>query len=500
MCHNIHGDIMKSIWTQSIKLKSYKPLENDLEIDTIIIGGGLTGILTAKLLSESNIECAIIEAKEICSGQTKNTTAKITSQHGAIYSKIEKYYGIEFARQYASANQNAIEEYRRIIKQSNIKCNLESQTAYLYSTQDTYLLSSELESASNSGIDCFFEKNPNIPINTIGAIGFKNQAQFNPLKFIDGIIDGLTIYENTPALRIEGDTVFTPKAEIKAKRIVIACHYPFVNFPSFYFFRMSQERSYVLALENTGTKIDGMYIGAEPNSLSFRQYKDYLIFGGMGHRTGNPTEQNCFDALNIKAHKIYPNSKEISRWSAQDCITIDGLPYIGKFSNNNDNIYIATGYNKWGMTTSMVAARIITDMICESYNCNADVFSAQRFNYSASKKRICKNSIETLKGFSAHLKSNQSELNDIPPNTAKEIKYNGKKAGAYNEANKRYYIVSTVCPHLKCKLNWNATTKTWDCPCHGSRYNYKGELIDNPAQQSSILIAVENICTTSDSP
>lgn len=483
---------MKSIWSESVSFEKYDKLNEDISTNALIIGGGLAGLLTAYRLMENGINCIVIEADRICSGQTKNTTAKITSQHGAIYSKIEKYYGKEASIQYANANQNAISEYKRIIDKNNISCSFESKNAYLYSTESEELLIDEIKSAKRAGIFCLFEDNPELPFKTKGAVVFENQAQFNPLKFVKGIIPCLTIYENTPAIRIEGKTVFTPNAKIHANKIIIACHYPFINFPSLFFFRMSQKRSYAIAYENAG-RINGMYIGAEQNSLSLRQYKDYLILGGMGHRTGKPTEQNCFDALNMKAHKLYPHSKEIARWSAQDCITIDGLPYIGKFSKDNNDIYIATGFNKWGMTTSMVSAQIISDMICNIENENADIFSPQRFSYQASKKRICKNSIETLKGFSSHLKAVDSNLEDIPKNTAGYVKYNGQKAGAYNDNNEKYYIVSTVCPHLKCRLNWNQTTKTWDCPCHGSRYSYKGDLIDNPAQQSSILIAVEDV-------
>lgn len=477
------GDRMKSIWNESVEFEEYDELKNDFTTDVLIIGGGLVGLLTGYLLKENEIEATIIEAKKICSGQTKNTTAKITSQHGIIYSKIEKYYGFEFAKQYARANENAIAEYERIINKSNIKCNFEKSSAYLYSNDNTKNILNEMDIAKRCGIKCHFESDLGIPIITTGAIAFENQAQFHPLRFARDISKGLKIYENTPAIRIEGNTVITPNAKITASKIVVACHYPFINFPSQFFLRMSQERSYVIALENANTKLRGMYIGESEISLSFRQYKDYILLGSKNHRTGLAPDQDCFDALKMEAHKLFPNSKIVSQWSAQDCITIDGLPYIGKFNDDNNDIFIATGFNKWGMTSSMVSARIITDMICNNQNENSEVFSPSRFSISASILSILDNSIETIKSFSSHL---------LPPiNTAMEIKYNGKKAGAYTDSTGTTYIVSLVCPHLKCKLNWNNTTKTWDCPCHGSRFNYKGDLIDNPAQQKSVLIATK---------
>lgn len=471
---------MKSIWNESVEFESYEELKNDISVEVLIIGGGLAGLLISYLLKENGIDSTIIEANKICSGQTKNTTAKITSQHGLIYSKIEKYYGIEYAKQYAKANENAIAEYEKIINSNAIKCNFEKASAYLYSTITEKALIKEMEIAKKCKIKCHFEKEINLPFETKGALVFENQANFNPLKFAKAISKKLKIYENTPAIRIENNIVFTPNAKITASKIIVATHYPFINFPSQFFLRMSQERSYVIALKNASTELKGMYIGESNNSLSLRRYMNFVLLGGKNHRTGKALDQDCFDALQMEAHKLFPNSKVVAECSAQDCITIDGLPYIGKFNDDNNDILVATGFNKWGMTSSMVSARIITDMLCNIENENSDVFSPSRFNLLASIGSIIDNSVETIKSFSSHL---------LPPNeTAMEIKYDGKKAGAYTDENGTTYIVSLICPHLKCKLNWNNTTKTWDCPCHGSRFSYKGELLDNPAQHKSILI------------
>lgn len=482
---------MKSVWTEGVDFKKHDMLKEDISVDTVVIGGGLAGILTAYLLKEKGIDAVIIEAKEICSGQTKNTTAKITSQHGLIYSKIEKYFGTEALKQYANANENAISEYKRIINENNIECDFEATKAYLYSVEETDLLQKELASAKRAGIDCYITKDVKLPFKTTGALVFNNQAQFNPLKFVSGLIDELRIYENTPAIRIIGNTVYTPNAKIYAKHIVSACNYPFINFPSFYFFRMSRERSYVLAVEKGSARLDGMYIGIGKDSLSLRTYKDYILLGGGAHRTGAELEKSPFDTLAKISAQLFPSHKIISSWSAQDCITLDSIPYIGKFGGKNGSIYIATGFNKWGMTSSMVSARIICDMISGINNKNAEIFSTDRFNIFASFKNILTNTGETVKGFASHLKPADCDIKDIKKNTAALIKYNGKKAGAYKDNDGKTYIVSVTCPHLKCMLNWNDATKTWDCPCHGSRFSYKGELIDNPAQAKSILIDIK---------
>lgn len=481
---------MESIWSKETKLKKREKLEKDISTDTVIIGAGMAGILTGYMLKQEGIENIIIDAGRICSGQTKNTTAKITSQHGVIYSKIEKFYGEEYARQYAAANQEAIEEYKTIIATNNIDCDFETKDAVLYAKNSLEELIEEEKSAKKAGIDCTLTSDVNLPFRVKGGLIFKNQAQFSPLKFVSEIIDKLTIYENTKATKIVGGTVYTENFRIHAKHIVVASHYPFINFPAMYFLRISSERSYVIALKNTNCKTDKMCIGADKDSLSLRRYNDLILLGGASHRTGVSSQSNPFDVLTKRAKELFPKSEIAARWSAQDCITLDGIPYIGKFSSKNPNIYIATGFNKWGMTSSMVSAKIISSMICKKECSYSDVFSPQRFSLPACMEQICKNTIETVKGFISHIKLSTITIQNLKRGTGSEVIYRGRNLGAYKDDNGTIYLVSLVCPHLKCKLKWNSATKTWDCPCHGSRYSYTGELIDNPAQKSSILVKI----------
>ena len=478
---------MNSIFKE-IKLKNFDKLNQNIETEALVIGAGMAGLLTAYELKEKGVESIVIDSKMICSGQTQNTTAKITSQHSDIYGKIEKYYSQEFSKMYAAENEKAIKDYERIINEKNIDCDFEKTDAVLYSKSNYSKIKSEMLSSRNAGIDCFITKELPLPFDTAGALVFKNQAQFNPLKFISKIIEDLTIYENTPAIKIEGNSVLTPKGIIRAKSIVVATHYPFVNFPSEYFLKMSQERSYVIAFKNEEFCKDKMFMGIEQNSLSIRKYNDYILLGGGAHRTGE-SKGNPYEELKEKAKLLFNNQKTEYQWSAQDCITLDNIPYIGKFDKNSENIYVATGFNKWGMTSSMVSANIITEMICGIKNPNNEVFSPQRFNLKASIKNISENIGETVKGFSSHLLPTCSSADEIKKGEAREIVYNSKEAGAYRDNDGKLYIVSLTCPHLKCKLKWNPTQKSWDCPCHGSRYDYKGNLLDNPAQKESICLA-----------
>ena len=476
---------MESLWSKSVSFEPRKSLGSDITADTVVIGAGIAGLLTAYRLKEKGISAAVIEANVICGGQTKNTTAKITSQHGAVYGRIISGYGEKAARQYAAANQKAIGDYESIIKEKGIDCDFERKNAVLYTLHDKSEIEKEASAAKRAGIDCFITDKTDLPFSVKAALVFKDQAQFNPLKFLKPVSRGLDIYEHTPVIKIKDGIVFTDKYRIKTDKIVFAGNYPFVNFPGLYFLKMSRERSYVVSSKWNGS-LDSMYIDAG-NGLSFRTYGDQIIIGGGAHRTGKPPEVDPYKMLVKKGRLYVPEFRETARWSAQDCITLDGIPYIGRFSSSPD-YYIATGFNKWGMTSSMASANAISDMIAGKDTSQYEVFSPRRFSPTAQAKNFCKNTGETVKGFAAYLKGADLTAASIRRGTAGIIKYKGEKAGAYRDENGKIYIVSLKCPHLKCMLKWNPCEKAWECPCHGSRYSFKGELIDGPAQANSILL------------
>ena len=477
---------MESIWSKSVSFKRHGAQEGDIKVNTAVIGGGIAGLLTAYRLREQGIDTVVLEAKEICGGQTENTTAKITSQHGIIYSKIETGYGRAAAKHYAAVNQKAISDYEKIITENNISCHFERKKAVLYTLHDRAAIEKEAAAAKNAGIACRVTTKTELPFPVKAALVFEGQAQFNPLEFLLPISERLRIYENTPVIKVVGNRIITEHGTVTARNIVFACHYPFVNFPGFYFLRMSQERSYVVSGEWNGN-LDGMYIDAG-NGLSLRTYENQLLIGGGAHRTGEAPANDPFEMLLKKGKMLFPEFSETARWSAQDCITLDGIPYIGDFSCASKNVYVATGFNKWGMSSSMAAANILSDMICKKENHRYWIFSPSRFSPIAGAKNFCTNAGETAKGFAKRLKPADIPANGIRCGEAKIVKHKGKKAGAYRDENGELFIVSLKCPHLKCELSWNPATKTWDCPCHGSRYDHKGNLLDNPAQQASILL------------
>lgn len=258
---------MESIWSKTSERAKRLPLDNDIHTDVAVIGGGMAGILTAYQLEKAGVHTVVLEADRIGGGQTQNTTAKITSQHGMFCHAFIEKKGEDAAEKYVQANQAAVAEYKRIVREEKVDCNLTETDAYVYST-DGEKLRMETEAARKLGINASFEPQIEIPVLCAGAVHFLNQAQFHPLKFIEALSNRLTVYEDTPVTEVKGNLIKTSCGSVKAEKIVFATHFPFVNFPGMYFARMHQERSYVLALEGAGT-LNGMYIGDGKDTLSF---------------------------------------------------------------------------------------------------------------------------------------------------------------------------------------------------------------------------------------
>ena len=472
------------IWQRSVEIPRREALEGDLETDALIIGGGMAGILTAYQLKKRGVRCAVIETARIGGGQTCRTTAKITAQHGLIYTALSERFGPERAAHYAQASALAIAEYARIVENERIECGFRRAPAYLYAAADAAPLRREADAAAALGLDAHFTAETELPFPVAGAVRFGNQAAFNPLKFLGALCGGLKIYENTRALTVEGNAVRTPRGRIRARHIVFATHFPFVNFPGWYFMRLHQERSYVLALESRWLP-EGLYLGVEPDGLSFREAEGLLLFGGGAHRTGENSAGGKYAALQERAAKMLPGSREAARWSAQDCATPDGAPYIGRLSPSAPEWYVATGFGKWGMTSSMAAALLISGLICGDAPEWADAFAPERFALSKSAAALAANTLQAARGLTRSLMEiPATTLAALPPGHGGIVEADGKKAGVYKDGEGRCHIVLPRCPHLGCQLEWNPDELSWDCPCHGSRFRYDGALIDNPAQQA----------------
>ena len=459
--------MMESIWLKEVSFQKRSSLHKDLKTDVVIIGAGITGILTAYFLKKKGFRTVVLEADRICGGQTKGTTAKITSQHNLIYDRLIRVYGEEKARHYAEMNEWAIREYERIIAEKRIACDFVKCSANLYSCMEEEPLQREAEAARRLGISAQFKTECELPFAVKGVLEFRGQARFHPLKFLKELAEGMEIYEETPVLKVEhcgagNNFVTAGNASVSAGKVIFACHFPFVNIPGYYFARMYQERSYVIALEHAA-KLQECYLGIDQNGYSFRQEGDLLLLGGGSHRTGDNRQGGKYQMLRNEAARLWPGCREEAYWSAQDCMTLDQIPYIGAFDKKAQDWYVATGFGKWGMTSAMVSARILSDLLEGKEVTQAEIFSPQR--------RICMAAVKELVVNGGVAAGNLAKQL-LSPKRTEEGTEEGKS-----------FEVSVKCPHLGCKLSWNPDEHTWECPCHGSRFDSRGRLLDGPAQR-----------------
>lgn len=431
---------MKSVWSDTSKRPCFESLDQEINTDVLIIGGGMAGINCAYMLKAAGVECVLVEADVIGSGATKNTTAKITVQHGLIYDDLITKFGAPKAQTYLDANRMALGKYRQLCE--NIDCDFEEKDSFVYTLNDTDKIEKERRALLSLGYPAEVTNEIPLPLEIAGAIKCSHQAQFNPLKFIAAMAENLCIYEHTPVFEIDGHTAMTGggKGKITAKKIIVASHFPFLKWSGAYFLKMFQHRSYVIALENA-PDVQGMYVDEAQTGYSFRNYNDLLLIGGGAHRTGKLG--GGWAELEAFAGENYPDAPIKYHWAAQDCMTLDDVPYIGAYSRHSPDIYVASGFNKWGMTNSMVAAMLLTDGICGKENEFAPVFSPSR---SILHPQLAVNAFEA----SANL----------------------------------LMISPKRCTHMGCALKWNAAEHTWDCPCHGSRFTQEGTLIDGPTMKN----------------
>ena len=432
---------MNSIWQNDIKKPQFESLYGDIKTDVLIIGGGMAGLLCGFELKNRGVDCVIVEAREICGGITKNTTAKVTAHHGAIFDKMLNRFGVEKTALYFKAQQNAAEKIRRLCE--DIDCDFENQTSFVYSKNNKPKIEKEVLALNKIGHHAKFKDDVGLPFNIAGAVCVENQGQFHPLKFAYKIAAELKIYENTEVLDITPDGAVTKNGKIKAEKIIVATHFPFLNRHGFYFLKMYQHRSYVLGLQNA-PNVNGIYVDENDKGLSLRNYGDILLLGGGGHRTGK--KGGGWRELREFAAKNYENAKEVCHFATQDCKTLDDVAYIGQYSKNTPWLYVATGFNKWGMTNSMVAAEILADLITDKQNEFAKVFTPSR---SILRPQLMINIGETA-------------VNMLTPTAPR-------------------------CSHLGCALKYNKQEHSWDCSCHGSRFASDGRVIDNPAKRDKSI-------------
>lgn len=493
---------MDSIWYNSVPeiIDEHKSINSNISCDVAIIGGGLTGITCAYYLNKIGLRTVILEKDFLMSKTSGHTTAKITAQHGLFYKYLIDNFGFENAKKYLNSNLNAIKNIKKIIDSENISCSFEYQNSYVFTRSNSYITSIKEEISALKALNYnanFINKIP-LPINNVlCAIQFPGQAQFHPRKYARALCNALKnnhclIFENSKVRDIKRKNdlfnIGVNNCYVNAKNVILATRYPFINFPGFYFIKLYQSISYCSCYEISNNIFNGFFINAEKPTLSARIVKDnnktFLLLSGCDHRVGkSPSVSNPYSTLETIAHSIDSNAKLISKWVTEDSVSLDKLPYIGNFSSFIPNMYVATGFKKWGMTFSNISANIIVDNILGRKNIYSNLFNSTRFHPIKNKnemKNMIKESTSSLilKKFNH---PNDSIIN-ISKNEGKIITTSGKTIGVYKDFDGKTYKIEPKCKHLGCELSWNPTTKSWDCPCHGSRFDYTGNLLYGPSQ------------------
>lgn len=491
-------DSPESYWRNSTDLPKFEELSEDVKTDVAVIGGGMTGLTTAYLLTKKGYSVILIESGRILDGTTGYTTAKITAQHDLIYDELIGHIGMPNARLYYEANLKALSFIKNLVLEQKIPCDFEEQDACIYTTEEQSVqkIRKEYEAYQKLGIDREFIKDLPVPIDMKAGLVMKNQAQFHPLHYLKHLAEavleaGGKIYENTAAKEIkEGDRpkVLTRNGhQIFSDYVACCTHFPFHDKKGFYFARLEPSRSYVLAVKPKTPYPGGMYLSIDQPSRSLRSVtidgEEMVLVGGESHKTGQGEDTiKHYQALESFAEGVFGIESIPYRWSAQDLITLDKIPYIGPIYPKEKRILVATGFRKWGMTTSTLAAQLMTDHIAGEDNPYQAVFQPARFHPDPSIKKVISYNADVAKHFAeGKLEQPIRKPEDHVNGEGAVVSHAGKRAGAYRDEKGELHLVDTTCTHMGCEVEWNDGEKTWDCPCHGSRFSVDGDVIEGPA-------------------
>lgn len=493
-----HSTINVSYWVDSTSTPNRPPLEGRVEVDVAIVGAGIVGLTAARILKRAGRSVAVLEMDRVTRGVTGYTTAKVTSGHGLIYQQIEGSHGIDKARAYATANQGALEQIARWIEEDGIECDFERRSNYVYaeSSQKLASIEKEVDAAKRAGLAAEYVADVDLPYATAGAVRLDNQAQFHPRKYLSYFADeipgdGSHLFEQSRVSAVsqsKGCSVLTDGGEIVAEHVILATHYPFWD-RGLFFPRVHPKRSYAIAGPiEPGAAPSGMYISIDDPTRTIRTIPDgdrtLLMVGGNGHAVGQKydTENDYKDLEHWMAERF--GVKEVThRWSTQDGVTVDLLPYAGTARRSTDRVYTATGFGKWGLTNGTAAALVISDAVLGRVNDFASLFDPHRVTVTASAFKFAKENAKVAAHFFGdRIKHPQQRpFDDLGAGEASVQRIGLTQVAAYRDGDGNLHALSATCTHLGCIVAWNPAEESWDCPCHGSRFDYEGRVLHGPA-------------------
>ncbi|MDR0267095.1 FAD-dependent oxidoreductase [Paenibacillus sp.] len=488
----------ESLWKATTEFPTFPRLNEDIQTDVAIVGAGIAGVTTAYLLARQGCKVALLDAGSILNGTTGHTTAKVSAQHGMIYDELLNHFGKEQAKMYYQANMDAKDFIQKTVSDLSIECDLRPEDAYIYveKTDAVQKLQKEFDAYIKLGIPGQWREELPIPLKVKGAIEMPGQGQFHPLHYLKPLVDeiikaGGKIFEHTTIASLEEESPFTlttyhGKHKVRCSHVVSASHFPFLN-KGLYFSRLHAERSYALAIQPETPFAGGMYLSVDEPKRSLRSAmwngEEVVLIGGESHKTGQSIcTHNHYEELEKFGSKLFGNKGIPFRWSAQDLITLDKVPYIGLNTSGDRDIYIATGFNKWGMTHGTLSGMILSDLVLGKTNPYSLLYNPSRFKADPAIKNFVVQNADVAK----HLVAGkvgliERKIEDLKPDEGGVVKHDGKRAGAYKDATGNLYLVDTTCTHMGCEVEWNDGERSWDCPCHGSRFNYEGKVLEGPA-------------------
>jgi glycine/D-amino acid oxidase-like deaminating enzyme/nitrite reductase/ring-hydroxylating ferredoxin subunit len=488
-----------SLWIDTTPETSFPPLAGEVAVDVAVIGGGITGITAATLLKRAGKTVALVESRRVIRGVTGYTTAKVTSSHGLIYNDLVERFDEETARSYGASQEAALAQIARFVEEERIDCEFERTSNYLYTEteSDVETVRREAETAARLGLPASFVRETPLPFPVAGAVRFDDQAQFHPRKYLLHFVaqlpgDGSHVFEETTALRVEegaGCRVETDKGTVRAGAVVVATSLPFLD-RGFFFAKAHPYRSYVVCpkVEEEDAP-PGMYVSTERPSHTIRRAAypggTVLVIAGEGHRAGQAADTaERYRRLDDWARSRFAVESTEYRWSTQDYYSVDKLPYIGRVTRRSRSVYVATGYRAWGLTNGTLAAMILSDLVLGRENPWAATYDAKRVDPRAGASTFLKENL----GAAKHLllrgqvtTHKADEAAEISAGEGAVMKVGGRNLAVYRAEDGALHAVSPICTHMGCVVGWNPAEKSWDCPCHGSRYSREGKVIQGPA-------------------
>ena len=537
----------ESLWMDTTPRTSFSPLAGDVSVDVAVVGGGIAGLTAADRLQDEGASVAVVEAGRVVEGVTGRTTAKVTAQHGLIYADLVDQFDEDRARQYARANQAAVETIAARVDEADVDCGFERKSSYAYvrSPEKRGRVEDEVAAARHLGLPASLVEDTPLPFDVEAAVKFDRQAQFHPRKYLLSLVediggDGSYVFENTKATDVKGGEtprVETNRGTVTADAVVVATHFPIVDH-GLYFARMRPKRSYVLAARLRGDPPEGMFYEPEDPYFSVRSYTlgggvrrvtggaggdepagapspdepdtpggpdapgeggreadedDRLVlFGGQDHKTGHEGDASeRYRRLESHVRDRFDVASVEYRWSTQDYVSVDGVPYIGKLGPASKNVYVATGFGGWGMTNGTAAGIVLADQIRTGSHEWGDVFSPSRVSLSSVPDLLQENvhaGKEFVSGWMKQLTG--SDVQALAPGEGTVVRDGSRPTGVYRGDDGRLRAVSAVCTHTDCIVEWNDAEASWDCPCHGSRFDPEGAVLDGPATDPLSAAAV----------